>query len=80
LVGLGLSEDALRMFAATEAERSHQGVKITDPVMVKSLERRLRPARSTLTAERQEQVEAEGYEMSLEQAVKYALAIRSPRK
>ena len=77
LASLGQAEAALRIFGSTEAERSRRGDKITEPFLT-ALERRLAPARSALSKERQDIIEAQGYGLSLEEAAKFALSIQVP--
>lgn len=74
LASLGRAEAALRIFGSTEAERARRGETIDEPFR-SALARRIAPARSMLSQERQDSVEAEGRGLSLEEAVKYALSI-----
>lgn len=78
LAAFGLAEDALRIFGSTEAERDRVGAIIPEP-MRSRLENSLAPARAVLSQERQAVVEAEGYRLSLDDAVGYVLSIVIPK-
>jgi len=75
LASLGQADAALRIYGSTVAERSRLGGKITEPHLSR-LNKRLAPARSMLSKDRQNLVEAEGYGLSLEESIKFALSVR----
>lgn len=75
LIGLGVMEPALRLYAAATAIREQHGMQHTVPAVIASEERILSPVRSQLGETRCAAVEAEGRAFDLEQAVAYARSI-----
>ena len=76
--GLGLLEDALRLYAAGMALREHLGVPFNDAPVLRQHEQMLAGARSMLGPERQAIVEQEGRNLPVDRAVAQALAMTAP--
>lgn len=80
LIGLGVIEPALRLYAAATANREQYGMQHTVAAVLSQEEAILGPARSQLGAEQSAVVEAAGRMLTLDQAVAYALSISLPVK
>jgi len=79
LAGLGLHEEALRLYAAGTALRERQGIEFNVPAILRQHARMLAGARAALGPERQASVEAEGHVLPVDRAVEQALALTAPR-
>lgn len=73
---LGRAEDAVRLHAAATASREGRGTRHFLPAFLAEHERMLAPAHAQLGPRRSAEVEAEGRELPLDEAVDYALRIQ----
>lgn len=82
LIGLGLHEDGLRLYAAGTALRERLGIEIEPPILrqhhEQMTERILAVARSSLGPERQASAEREGRDLPAERAVELAVSMAIP--
>jgi len=76
LIGLGQPEPALRLYAAATAIRAQRQTSHTSVAYLAHEAVRLAPARAQLGAARSAALEAEGRDLTLEQAAAYALALQ----
>ncbi len=74
-VGLERFEAALRLNSAAQAQRDREGAVLAGRPAREAMERNLAPARKAFSTGKRAAIEAIGYQISLAEAVEYALGI-----